>query len=42
VIPAMLNEAVAIMLEVRRRKKEGSRLNQLDAVDGFEWVIRGD
>jgi len=42
VIPAMLNEAVAIMLEVRRRKQEGSRLDQLDAADGFEWVIRGE
>lgn len=39
VIPAMLNEAVAIMLEVRRRKRDGVGLDQLDAVNGFEWVI---
>lgn len=40
VIPAMLNEAVAIMLEVRRRKREGMGLNHLDSMHGFEWVIR--
>lgn len=40
VIPPMLNEAVAIMLEVRRRKRAGLSLKELDAVRGFEWVIR--
>ena len=40
VIPAMLNEAIAIMLEVRRRKRDGLGLDQLDAVHGFEWVAR--
>lgn len=40
VIPAMLNEAVAIMLEVRRRKRDGLGLEALDAPRGFEWVIR--
>jgi len=40
VIPSMLNEAVSIMLEVRRRKRDGLSLAHLDAVRGFEWVIR--
>lgn len=40
VIPPMLNEAVAIMLEVRRRKRDGLSLKELDAVRRFEWVIR--
>ena len=40
VIPAMLNEAIAIMLEVRRRKRDGLGLEILDAVSGFEWVAR--
>jgi hypothetical protein len=40
VIPPMLNEAVAIMLEIRRRKREGLGFATLDAVRNFEWVIR--
>lgn len=40
VIPSMLNEAFSIMLEVRRRKRDGLSLEQLDAVNGFEWVAR--
>ena len=39
VIPVMLNEAAAIMLEVRRRKRDGLSLEKLDAVRDFEWVI---
>jgi hypothetical protein len=40
VIPPMVNEAAAIMLEVARRKRDGLSLEKLDAVGGFEWVIR--
>ncbi len=39
VIPPMLNEAVAIVLEVQRRKRDGLSLQNLDAARGFEWVI---
>lgn len=39
VIPVMLNEAAAIMLEVARRKRDGVSLKTLDAVQGFEWVV---
>ena len=39
VIPPMLNEAVSIVLEVRRRKRDGLSLRNLEAVRGFEWVI---
>jgi tubulin polyglutamylase TTLL9 len=40
VIPAMLNEAMAIMLEIRRRKRDGLGLDRLDAAHGFEWVVQ--
>ena len=39
VIPVKLNAAAAIMLEVRRRKRDGLSLEKLDAVRDFEWVI---
>jgi len=39
VIPPMLDEAAAIMLEVARRKREGRTLKKLDAASGFEWVV---
>ena len=39
VIPPMLTEAAAIMMEVRRRKRDGLSLEKLDAVQNFEWVI---
>ncbi len=39
VIPPMLSEAAAIMLEVRRRKRDGLSLEKLDAVKNFEWVV---
>ncbi len=35
----MLNEAVAIVLEVQRRKRDGLSLQNLDSVRGFEWVM---
>lgn len=38
-IPAVLNEAAAIMLEVARRRRGGESLKTLEAVKGFEWVI---
>lgn len=39
VIPPMLSEAAAIMMEVRRRKRDGLSLGKLDAVRNFEWVV---
>lgn len=39
VIPPMLSEAAAILFEVARRKRDGSSLKTLDAVDRYEWVI---
>ena len=39
VIPPMLTEAAAIMMEVRRRKRDGLSLEKLDAVQNFEWVV---
>lgn len=39
VIPPMLVEAAEIMLEIARRKREGSSLESLDAVHRFEWVV---
>ena len=39
VIPPMLSEAGAIMMEVRRRKRDVLSLEKLDAVKNFEWVV---
>ena len=39
VIPPMLTEAASIMMEVRRRKRDGLSLEKLDAVKNFEWVV---
>lgn len=39
VIPPMLTEAADIMIEVRRRKRDGLSLEKLDAVKNFEWVV---
>ena len=39
VIPPLVQEAVQIAFEVRRRKQTGASLETLDSVAGFEWVI---
>jgi len=39
VIPGMMCEAAEIVLEVQQRKRTGRSLAQLEAVNGFEWVI---
>ncbi len=39
IIPPMLSEALRIVLEVQRRKREESTLTGLDAVERFEWVV---
>lgn len=39
VIPPVVSEAAEIVLEIQRRKRAGDSLTQLDAVEGFEWVI---
>ena len=38
-IPAVLGEAVQIVLEVQERQRRGDPLGRLDCVDGFEWMI---
>ena len=39
VIPPMIQEAVQIAFEVRRRRLNGESLAELDGVRGFEWVV---
>ena len=40
VIPAMLQEVLNIVLEVRQRKRDGRDLKSLESVHHFEWVVR--
>jgi hypothetical protein len=40
VLPPMLKEAVAIMLEVRKNKIAGKPLSELSSVKDFQWVIK--
>ncbi len=39
-LPDAVGEAARIALEIRRRKRHGESLAELDAVRNFEWVIR--
>jgi hypothetical protein len=39
-VPNMLGEAARIVLEIRKRKRQGESLSNLQAVHDFEWVIR--
>ena len=39
VIPPMLREAIQIVLEIQKRKRNGQALTQLDSAKGFEPVI---
>ena len=39
VIPPMLEETIRIAFEIRSRKATGRSLRELDAVEGFEWVV---
>jgi len=41
VLPAMLQGAVSIVLEILAKKREGKPLTPLSSTHGFEWVIGG-
>jgi hypothetical protein len=40
VIPPMMSEAIAIMLEIRRRRLQGLPLQQLNSRKRFQWMIK--
>lgn len=39
VVPPILREAIQIVLEIQRCKRQGQSLAQLDSVKHFEWII---